>query len=187
MREGGGSRVATATKRSTPPTHPTVWIGLGMAAVGLLVALYAYTGARVYDIVYAVVALVGGIVALAGILTSAWGRAIMSARASRARRATMQAETLKLGEEVLDPPPPTVAEPPAKRRLALPRMRLPSFSLRAKGAPPPTPPPAAAEPVRPLERITLQCPQCGTQFTVEGARPMDASCPSCAFSAHIPA
>lgn len=107
-----------APARRAPATHPTVYAGLSLAAAGLLVAAYAYTGSRVYDGTFAFVALVGGVLALAGILVSAWGRAVMAARAQRRGRgldaAPAQEETA-----------PTVAAVPEKsesRRFALPRL-----------------------------------------------------------------
>src|SRR5688500_9424356 len=110
-----------ATKRATPPTHPTVWIGLGLAGVGLLLALYAYTGTRVYDVMYAGVALAGGFLALGGILTAAWGRAVMSARAARERRQLIQKDAIVAGDEVAHQAPPTVAEPAVKKRFSFPK------------------------------------------------------------------
>ena len=182
-----------ATKRAAPPTHVTVWVGLAMAAVGLLVALYAYTGTRVYDVTFAFVAVLGGLLALAGILTSAWGRAVMAARAGRARRLTMQQDAMKLGKEVaVVERPPTVAEPASKKKFdfsATARRMMPerpSFLTR-KSAPPPAPaeaaPLAAAAAV--LERVTLKCPQCASEFSAEGVRPFAATCPHCGFSADV--
>src|SRR5687768_14750723 len=110
-----------ATKRASPPTHPTVWIGLGLAGVGLLLALYAYTGTRVYDVMFAGVALAGGLLALGGILTAAWGRAIMSARASRERRQLIRKDAVIVADEIAHQPPPTVAEPATKKRFAFPK------------------------------------------------------------------
>lgn len=182
--------VATA-KRKAPPTHPSVWIGLGLASVGLLVAMFAYSGTRVYDIIYATIAVVGAIVSLAGILLAAWGRAVMSARAARARRTLMREDTLKL-TEALEPAPPTVAEPPSKKRFdfkSLMPERRPSFSLRSKKAPSPEPSREASGAVvlappeeAPLERLLLQCPECDTRFQTEGRRPFVATCPVCSHA-----
>lgn len=122
--------MATVKKANVPPTHPTVYAGLALASVGLLVAIWAYTGTRVYEIVYAVVAAIGGVLALAGILVAAWGRSIMAARSSRSRRATIaqdalavgkpasitQAATESLGSETM----PTVAAPSEKKRFSFP-------------------------------------------------------------------
>ncbi|MFA5860578.1 MAG: hypothetical protein WDA16_02680 [Candidatus Thermoplasmatota archaeon] len=145
--------MATA-KRKAPPTHPTVWIGLGLAAVGLLVAMFAYSGTRVYDITYAIIAVVGAVVALAGILLAAWGRAVMSARAQRSRRAFTHEDSLTLTEGV--GAPPTVAEPPSKKRFAFKKVDK-----------------------APLERLQLECPECNTRFQAEGRRPFVAKCPAC--------
>lgn len=209
--------MATATKRAAPPTHVSVWVGLAMAAVGLLVALYAYTGTRVYDVTFAFIAILGGIFALAGILTSAWGRAVMAARAGRARRLTMTQDTMKLAHQVhMDQPPPTVAEPPSKKRFdfrATAKRMMPerrprdenaaparenggaaakassmfAFRTKAKTQAPPAPPTEAPAVVAaaPVERVTLKCPQCSTQFSAEGTRPFTATCPQCGFAAEI--
>lgn len=92
--------MATVKKANVPPTHPTVWIGLALAVVGLLLATFAYTGARVYDILFAFIALLGAFLALAGILVAAWGRSIMAARASRSRRAGISQDALALARPV---------------------------------------------------------------------------------------
>lgn len=155
--------MATPQKRVQPATHVSVWIGLGLAIVGLLIAMYAYSGTRVYDIAFAYVAIAGGILAIAGILISAWGRAIMAARAQRNRRATLQKDALKLADAgVAERPPPTVAEPPEKKRFAfgMPGRRQQAqeakavegkassgrtvFAFRARASAPPPPAPEAA-------------------------------------------
>lgn len=51
-----------------------VWGGLAVLGLGLVVAAYAVTGDRIYDIVYAPVFLLGSAVALAGAAVAAWGR-----------------------------------------------------------------------------------------------------------------
>jgi hypothetical protein len=182
--------MAVATRKA-PPTHPSVWIGLGLATLGLFVALYAYTGTRVYDVTFAAVALVGGVVALAGILVSAWGRAVMAARASRSRRSVMKEDTLKLAEVALEQPP-TVAEPASKRRIDLANVFKIDLSaatsrLKFKRAPRPGGAEEAAVVETPPQsvRVTLKCPDCGTEFTSEGVRPFTATCPQCAFSADV--
>lgn len=219
--------MATPQKRVQPATHVSVWIGLGLAVVGLLIALYAYSGTRVYDIAYAYVAVAGGALALAGIMISAWGRAIMAARAQRNRRATIQKDAHMLADVgvATERPPPTVAEPPEKKRFAFSMPgRKPkraeeapaiegkassgsvfAFKRRAAEPAPAAAPPArepveipaienlveaplemaAPSPAPTLERVTLKCPSCATQFMTEGVRPMTATCPSCGFSATI--
>jgi hypothetical protein len=187
------------TKRAAPPTHPTVWIGLGLAGIGLLFALYAYTGTRVYDVLYAGVALVGGVLALAGILTAAWGRAVMSARASRERRSLIQRDAVVVADAIAhEAPPPTVAEPAAKKRFSFPKASallessrgkastLFAFRRRPSDEAPPSPPPAS-EPVAVAvaQRLTLKCPQCGQQFSAEGVRPFTATCSHCGFAAEV--
>ena len=202
--------VATVKKANVAPTHPTVWIGLALAAVGLLVATFAYTGTRVYEIGYAFAALAGGLLALGGILTAAWGRSIMSARAGRARRGLIATDAKKLEErEDL----PTVAAPKEKKRFAFGAKRKEkpleaesvagvfAFKRRAPDdprppasepapepipvvvtpAPAPAPAPADAKPVR----VTLRCPQCSQQFSAEGVRPFAATCGNCGFSATV--
>lgn len=193
--------MATATRKA-PPTHPTVWVGLGLAAIGLLVAMFAYSGTRVYDITFALVATLGALVATVGILMAAWGRAIMSARAQRSRRAAMRSETLKLNEML--EAPPTVAEPPVKRRLDVKawmgrrakdeaadgngrspeKPRRPLFALRGKASTSGAAGSAAVEVAPPAAapqrvRLTLECPNCQAQFEAEGERPFVASCPAC--------
>lgn len=121
--------MATVKKANVPPTHPTVWVGLGLAVLGLLVATYAYTGSRVYDVLFAFVAILGALLALGGILTAAWGRSIMAARASRSRRATFKDDALALAkpvtvtEAIAQPASedaPTIAAPREKKRFAFP-------------------------------------------------------------------
>lgn len=129
--------MAATKKASAPPTHPTVWVGLGLAVVGLLVAMYAYTGTRVYDIRFAVVAAVAAVLALAGILVAAWGRSIMASRAQRSRRGLIQQDAMKLAVETSAPEAmaevvgsetvPTIAAPAEKRRFA--------FSMPKRQAP----------------------------------------------------
>ena len=151
--------MAQPAKRAQPATHVSVWIGLGLSLVGLLLAMYAYSGTRVYDIAYAYVAVAGGVLALAGILVSAWGRAIMAARAQRMKRQTLQHDALKLADAGIAEArqPPTVAEPAEKKRFAFPalgrREKRPAveggassgtlFAFR-RGAPPHPPAPEAA-------------------------------------------
>ena len=210
--------MATVKRGNVPPTHPTVWTGLALAVVGLLLAVFAYTGSRVYEITYAFVALAGAFLALAGIFTAAWGRSIMSARASRSRRAGISADALAMarpGPEREELPPvssedaPTVAAPKDKKRLpfSLPRRAkkkeerreapIPAGALRDEPAPvayptpaplPPVPALAPDEPLVTLSgpvRATLRCPQCGATFAAEGARPFQATCASCGFSATV--
>lgn len=203
--------MATVKKANVPPTHPSVYVGLALAAVGLLVATYAYTGTRVYDITFAVVALLGALLALGGILAAAWGRSIMAARASRSRRGAIQAEALKMEEDL-----PTIAAPKEKKRFAFPlpkraaKEKVPEgsggaavFAFRRRTEETPTPveaapveAAAAPEPVEALAepaagaagepvRVTLRCPQCAETFSAEGARPFLATCGSCGFSATV--
>ena len=191
--------MAAAVKRQAPPTHPTVWVGLGLAAVGLLVAAYAYTGTRVYDITFAFVAALGGVLALGGILTAAWGRAVMAARAQRSKRGLLRDDAVKAAHDAHvaeEAPPPTVAAPASKKsfdfasaaRRLIPKPapakekpdRKALFAFRSPAAPAPVPAPAA-EP----ERVKVRCPQCATQFAAEGVRPFTMTCPSCGFSAEV--
>lgn len=191
--------MAAVKKANAPPTHPSVYVGLALATVGLLVAAFAYTGTRVYDVLYAFVALVGGLLAFAGILTAAWGRSILASRASRSRRGLDAPRALA---DEGPTPPPTVAAHPEKKgfRFPMPKRRekvapaaetgaVFAFRRRQEPAPAPeaAPPLAQAEPAVPsvLERVTLRCPRCATQFAAEGTRPFTAACPSCAFSADV--
>lgn len=219
-----------ATRRAQPATHPTVYVGLALATVGLFLALYAYTGTRIYDVRFAFMALLGALLALAGIMTAAWGRAILSSRATRARRATIHDDAIK-AETDLAQTPPTVAAPAEKKRLDLrkwARRAKPApageeeakpaakgafaFKRRAATPPPPAPPeeraaapvdgavatadappseaPAAAAPVvdaepPAIERLTVKCPRCSTQFVAEGVRPIPIQCPSCGLAGKL--
>jgi len=114
--------MATVKRGNVPPTHPTVWIGLALAAIGLLLAVYAYTGSRVYEIAFAIVALVGAFLALVGIMTAAWGRSIMASRASRDRRAAFSSDAMSMSQQAEDRPTseelPTVAASAEKKRFA---------------------------------------------------------------------
>ena len=200
------------TKRAQPATHPTVHVGLALAAVGLLLALYAYTGTRIYDVRFALVAAGGALLAIVGIFVSAWGRAIMAARAQRSRRALIHDDALKVAQEGLAQPPPTVAEPPSKKRfdfkLGARKPKAPreeaaekpagrgAFAFKRRAAPPPPAPPAeetavvsvmaeapAEGPV--VERVTLKCPRCATEFSAEGVRPIPIQCPSCGLAGSL--
>lgn len=125
----------TRNKRAQPSTHPTVYVGLLLAIGGLLVAMYAYTGTRIYDATYFFVAIGGGLLALFGMLTAAWGRAVATARAQRVRR--QRAKRAAESGAAIEPAatreaapveqPPTVAAPREKRRIA-----IPSFVRRGK-------------------------------------------------------
>jgi hypothetical protein len=211
--------MAAPTKRAQPATHPTVYVGLALAAVGLLLALYAYTGTRIYDIRFVLVAIGGAALAIVGIFVSAWGRAIMASRAQRSRRALIHDDALRVVEEGLAPPP-TVAEPPSKKRfdfkLGARKPKAPreepvekpakgAFAFKRRAAPPPPPAPpaeegpvvavvaephpaaaplaASAEPA--LERVTVRCPRCATEFTAEGVRPIPITCPSCGLAGSL--
>lgn len=114
-KEGRGP-VATVKRANVPPTHPTVWIGLALSVVGLLLAVYAYTGARVYSIAYAFVALAGGLLALTGILVAAWGRAVMASRASRSRRAAFSADAMSIARPAPAESAPTSEDVPTVAR-----------------------------------------------------------------------
>lgn len=211
--------MAQTKRRVSEPTHPSVWVGLVLAAAGLLVALYAYTGPRVYDITFFFVAIVGGVLAFAGILVSAWGRALGASRRARAAKAAkfgapeptaagsspVEARAAKaratgaLASSAPVEQPPTVAAPAGKRGL-LSRFGArggekeekadakPVFAFRRKGGAPEGGGAVAAMavPAEPaLERLTVRCPRCTTQFDAEGVRPFTATCPSCAFSAQV--
>lgn len=207
-----------ATRRAQPATHPTVYVGLALATVGLFLALYAYTGTRIYEIQFALVALLGALLALAGIMTAAWGRAIMSSRATRARRTVMHDEAVK-AESDLAEAPPTVATPKEKKRLDLRKWARKAKPAEASGsdkpaaqgafafkrraqAPPPTPPEETAAPASApetaaavdtpaeadapaIERLTVKCPRCATQFVAEGVRPIPIQCPSCGLAGKL--
>lgn len=134
--------MATVKKANVPPTHPTVYVGLALAVMGLLVAMYAYTGTRVYDIVFAFIALAGALLALAGILVAAWGRSIMAARASRSRRAVIREDALSLAKPVAasDAPAssetlPTIATPPEKKRFSFPIPKRAKKEDKREGSP----------------------------------------------------
>jgi len=213
--------VATVKKANVPPTHPTVYVGLALAAIGLLLAMYAYTGSRVYDIMFAFIAIGGGVISLAGIMTAAWGRSIMAARASRSRRTAMSVDALALGKPVPveeargSESMPTIAAPSEKKRFSfsMPKRAkkeapnadpaaLFAFKRRADAAPAPAAPTARDDPRNPevsaalaespigpepeaVLKISLKCPQCGTQFSAEGVRPFEARCSACGFAATV--
>lgn len=214
------------TRRAQPATHPTVYVGLALAAVGLLLALYAYTGTRIYDVRFALVAAGGALCAIVGIFVSAWGRAIVASRAQRSRRGLARDDALAAARETSSSPPPTVAAPASKKRFDFklgarkprpakePASEAPAaakgaFAFKRRAAPPPPPPPpageasvvlAAPEPAHPsaqapateaasaepvLERVTVKCPRCATEFTAEGVRPIPIACPSCGLAGSL--
>ncbi|HUR69001.1 MAG TPA: hypothetical protein VM370_07115 [Candidatus Thermoplasmatota archaeon] len=207
--------MATVKSANVPPTHPSVWAGLALAAVGLLVAIFAYTGTRVYDIAFAFAAMAGALLALAGILVAAWGRSIMASRASRSRRTLMTQDALALAKPVAvrgSEELPTVAEPSEKKRFSFsmpkrarkeerPADTAALFAFKRKAAPEPAR--AADDPRHPdvaarlaeepsiaaqapkPVRATLKCPQCGNTFTAEGVRPFTASCQQCGFASTV--
>lgn len=185
--------MAPPKRRVSTPTHPTVWVGLALASVGLLVALYAYTGDRIYDVAFFFVALAGGFLALTGILVAAWGRAIGSARMRSPRKAQGAAKDDAKQPEVEKPTPPTVAAPRSKRAFAF---QWPKRKAPADGAPPkpvfafrrssPADATATMTAATALgERLQLECPQCQTQFTAEGVRPIATQCPECGLKGEV--
>lgn len=207
----------SASRRKAPGTHPTVWAGLVLSIVGLLLAMYAYTGTRIYDLVFAFVAIGGGALALIGILVAAWGRAVMTARAQRARRglaAKPGAREVPVDAAEPQEAPPTVAAP-AQKRSALRMPALPKLGRRKDAAPTNTAqlfqfrrrspakaqdapavvevtadvPPAPAAPDATADgepvRITMKCPQCGTEFSAEGVQPLTVACPACGLSGTV--
>jgi hypothetical protein len=171
-----------------------VYAGLALAVVGLLVALYAYTGTRVYEIGFALTALLGGLLALIGISTAAWGRSIMASRAARSRRGLFREEALRLDEAL-----PTIAANAEKRRrfaFQVPRLGRKSANgedarqearivLTAEPEPHPEPPEPLVTLVQEPVRVTLRCPECSQTFTAEGVRPFSATCGQCGFSATV--
>jgi predicted RNA-binding Zn-ribbon protein involved in translation (DUF1610 family) len=138
--------MAETKRRVSEPTHPSVWAGLVLAVAGLLVALYAYTGPRVYDIVYFFAALAGGLLALGGILAAAWGRALGASRRKRAEKAarfgapapagaaTAASSRAARGDGRAADAPPTVAAP-ADKRTILARL-IPKGAPKEPEAPP---------------------------------------------------
>lgn len=185
--------MATVKKAQVAPTHPTVYVGLGLTVIGLLLAMYAYTGTRVYDVTFAAVALGGGVLALVGIFVSAWGRSIMASRATRARRGLITKDALDLTRPE-KPAPPTVAAPEKKRRFAFggkkQKEEKPApgalFAFKRSGpAPVPMAEPTAAPSDAGTVRAKLRCPQCANEFVAEGVRPFQATCGACGFSATV--
>lgn len=199
--------MATVKRGNVPPTHPTVWIGLALASVGLLLAIYAYTGARVYDIRFAFIALAGAFLALLGILTAAWGRSIMSSRASRARRAAFSSDAMSMSRPTEEAPTsddaPTVAAPATRKRFAFSlgkrdkkeearsaREPIPAgvFAFRRRDpAPAPSPAEPAPEPAREPEGAVPDIHAEEPLVTLAPADPVRVTlrCPQCSatFSA----
>jgi hypothetical protein len=203
--------MATVKKANVPPTHPTVYVGLALASLGLLIALWAYTGTRVYEIVYAAIAGVGAFLSLAGIMVAAWGRSIMASRVSRSRRTLIaqdalavgrpaseaEAMTAEMGSETM----PTVAAPTEKKRFSFPipkRVKKeeirpgPAAAARRGSLSGPDGPEDATlfafrrkAPEPSPVRATLKCPQCSATFTAEGVRPFTATCTQCGFTSTL--
>lgn len=198
--------MATVKKANVPPTHPSVYVGLVFATIGLLVAVYSYTGARVYEIRYAVIAAVGAFLALVGIFVASWGRSIMASRASRSRRTTMSRDAMAITAPEGSESAPTIAVPSEKKRFRFPRparieketpaqagalfafKRQPTAATRAPDDPrdPIVAARIAAEPALagPI-RATLKCPQCSSMFVAEGTRPFEARCDKCGFTSTV--
>lgn len=188
------------TKRAQPATHASVYVGLALAAAGLLLAIYAYTGTRIYDVRFATVALGGALLAVAGIFVSAWGRAIMASRAQRSRRALIHDDALKANDAVA--PPPTVAAPPSKRsfdfakgaRKLLQRKDKPAdaerplasgkgafaFKRRAETPPPPAPAEEPAPPPRPAAQAPVEPPAPEAAPAEPALERVTIRCPRCA-------
>lgn len=136
-----------------------VWGGLALALLGLVVAVYAVTGDRIYHITWAPIFVAGGILALAGAAVAAYGRA----------------------------GPRTQAEPllPLREEQVADAAAADGADETGPGAT--TTAPAASEDREgPREVVVIDCPDCGERFREEGVRPFQATCPECGLPGRIP-
>lgn len=151
--------MARTAKRTSG--FPRWAVGLAALVVGLFVALYGYTGERIYSLGWFYVALLGVLLGVAGISYIGYDRAI---RPELERR---QARGL--------PPPPPFKER-AKTFIQDPEpLALPGKSSSASA-------PSKAK----TERVRMSCPGCSHVFSAEGARPFDVACPRCGLEGVIP-
>lgn len=148
-------------RTTTARGFPRWTFGLAAALLGLLLALFAYTGERVYQLAWFYVALVGFALGAAGILFLGYDRAIAPELARRRARG-------------LPPPPPfkerarsLLEEDPALAAVTVPK-------------------PSSAAPRGRVERVRMSCPSCAHVFSAEGVRPLDVSCPRCGLEGVLP-
>lgn len=135
-------------------------LGLAALVVGLFVALYGYTGPRIYSLGWFYVALLGVFLGIAGISYIGYDRAIRPELERRKARG-------------LPPPPPfkerakTLLEDAEPLTRAGQGERVPAAKAR-------------------MERVRMSCPGCSHVFVAEGARPFDVACPRCGLEGVIP-
>lgn len=146
----------TATAKSG---FPRWTIGVAALVVGLFVALYGYTGERIYSLPWFYVAVLGVAIGVFGISYIGYDRAIRPELERRKARGL--------------PPPPPFKE----RAKTLLEDMPPLGSPRTTGSPA-----ALAR----LERVRMSCPGCAHVFSAEGSRPFDVACPRCGLEGVIP-
>lgn len=136
-------------------------LGLAALVVGLFVALYAYTGERIYSLPWFYVAVLGVAVGIFGISYIGYDRAIRPELERRKARG-------------LPPPPPFKERAKTLLEDAEP-LTLPKKPAGASSA-------ASAR----MERVRMSCPSCSHVFHAEGVRPFDVACPRCGLEGVIP-
>ena len=158
-----------------------LWGGVAVSFAGFLVAAFAFTDPRIYDVRYFPVMIGGVVLMFGGMLVAGYARA-MGPRGLAGKQTTAR---------------PRRARAPASRGTIAPSAPFAPTAASVKDkalavapAVPPAPAPAAtavaSAPVpKALERLHLKCPQCKNAFSAEGTRPFRAECPNCHYSAEI--
>lgn len=136
-------------------TH--VWLGLVVSLVGVAVGAYAYTGDRIYELEFLVVAVVGLALIVGGSTLAGVG----------------QSNRPRMGG------PPDEEEPSLLKRL---RERvLGDGDAKADEEEDQ----AEAAPSQPL-RVRVGCPTCEAAFEASGVPPFEATCPECGHEDEVP-
>lgn len=155
---------------------PYAWwspAGFAAATVGLLLAAYAYTPPRVYDIAFLGVAALGFLLMFGGIVAAGWARASAGRKRARRRSPTPRSSTLvgagatRVPVEATPKDAPAAPEPQVAATSGRGRSGL-AFLARRRGG-------RDAE-AAPKMRHHVRCPRCDRQFSVDGALPLPVSC-----------
>lgn len=147
-------------RTATASSSLRMTIGLGALVVGLFIALYGYTGPRIYSLTWFFVATAGVALGIFGISYIGYDRAIRPELDRRKARGL--------------PPPP-----PFKERAKTLLEDVPPLARPGQG-------PTSSAVATKVERVRMSCPGCSHAFTAEGVRPFDVACPRCGLEGVLP-